>query len=63
MFYGSPATVGRAVEDYVSAVAIDGQSADEALRHATSVLDAPELLPWDSESDKGRLRRTSWRST
>jgi hypothetical protein len=55
MFYGSPATVGRAVEDYVSAVAIDGQSADEALRHATSVLDAHELLPWDSEADKGRL--------
>jgi hypothetical protein len=55
MFYGSPATVGRAVEDYVSAVAIDGQSHDEALRHATSVLDAHELLPWDSESDRGRL--------
>jgi hypothetical protein len=55
MFYGSPATVGRAVEDYVSAVAIDGQSHDEALRHATSVLDAHELLPWDSEADKGRL--------
>jgi hypothetical protein len=55
MYYGSPATVGRAVEDYVSAVAIDGQSPDEALRHATSVLDAHELLPWDSDSDKGRL--------
>jgi hypothetical protein len=55
MFYGSPATLGRSVEDYVSAVAIDGQTPDEALRHATSVLDAHELLPWDSESEKGRL--------
>ena len=55
LYYGSPATVGRAVEDYVSAVAIDGQSSDEALRHATSVLDGHELLPWDREADKGRL--------
>jgi len=55
LYYGSPATVGRAVEDYVSAIAIDGMDEAEALRHATSVLDAHELLPWDSEADKGRL--------
>ena len=55
IFYGSPATVGRAVEDFVSAVAIDGMSEDEALRHAASVLDAHELVPWDSDDDKARL--------
>ena len=36
LYYGSPATVGRAVEDYVSAVAIEGmdKAVTRALRSA-----------------------------
>ena len=55
LYYGSPATVGRAVEDYVSAVAVDGMGEDDALRHASSVLDEHELVPWDKDADQERL--------
>jgi hypothetical protein len=55
MYYGSPATVGRAVEDFVSAVLIDGQSDEDGFRQSMSVMHAHELLPWDTDNDKGRL--------
>ena len=55
LYFGSPVAVGRGVEDYVSAMLIDGQSKGEAARHAMAALDAHELVPWDSEGDQQRL--------
>ena len=55
LYFGSPVAVGRGVEDYVSAMLIDGQSEGEAARHAMAALDAHELVPWDSEAEQQRL--------
>lgn len=55
LYFGSPVAVGRGVEDYVSAMLIDGQSEGEAARHAMAALDAHKLVPWDREADQQRL--------
>ena len=55
LYFGSPVAVGRGVEDYVSAMLIDGQSEGQAARHAMAALDVHELVPWDREADQRRL--------
>ena len=52
--FGSPVTIGRAVEDVASAVLVNGMDHKEALRHGTSVLDSHEAVPWE-QNDMARL--------
>ena len=53
--YGSPVAVGRAGEDYAKAILVDGHPPESAIRHATSILDEHQILPWDAVADEARL--------